>query len=80
MFEERVKGNILGVKTISNELIFYISVEIITQIKTLVYNENKNIIDDIGAFFHKYNEGVYLFVNELTKLTGKKLSELTNIN
>lgn len=80
MFKERTRGSYLGVKTISNELIFYISLEIITQIKILVYNENKDSIADVGAFFHKYSEGVYLFVSELTKLAGKNLSELTNLN
>lgn len=80
MFEERTRGNFLGVQTISNELIFYLSLEIITQVKILVFNENKDSIEDISTFFHKYSEGVYLFVSELTKLAGKNLSELTNIN
>lgn len=79
MFEERIKTGAIGIQTISNELVFYISIEIMTQIKIFVYNENKKIIEDIGVFFNNFNEVIYLFINDLSKLTGKNLSELTNL-
>ena len=80
MFEERTKGSNLGVQIISSELIFYIATEIMTQFKTLFYNENKDSITNMGAFFQNISEGVYLFVSELKPLEGKNLSELININ
>lgn len=77
MFEERTRSNILGVQTISSELIFYIAMEIMTQIKTVVFEENKDNINEFGFFLNNFSEGVYIFVSELAKLEGKNLSDLT---
>ncbi|MCX6159310.1 MAG: ATP-binding protein [Ignavibacteriae bacterium] len=79
MFEDRIKTGAIGTQTISNELVFYISIEIMTQIKIFVFTENKKSIEDIGAFFNNFNEVIYLFIKDLAKLTGKNLSELTNL-
>lgn len=77
LFVERVRSNDLGVQTISNELIFYIAIEVMTQIKTMVYNELKKDLPDIGSFFNTFGESVYLFAKELSALEGKNLNEIS---
>lgn len=77
MFIDRIVNTTESGQIISNELIFYISIEIMTQIKILVYNSNKNI-EDISIFFNIFNEIVYLFLEDFLTLSGKSLSELTS--
>jgi len=77
MFEERVRNNCHGVQIISNELIFYVAVEIMTQIKIMVFKE-KNINDkEVDEFFNSFNNEVYSFLNELSKLEGKNLNKIS---
>ena len=78
MFEERIKTNITGQQTISSELLFYISIEVLTQIKLFVFNNRKSY-EDINRLFNTFNEALYAFINDITGLTGKNLSELTNL-
>jgi len=80
MFQDRTKDNNFGVQIINSELIFYIAMEIMTQFKTLIYNETKNEITDMSSFFNNISEGVYLFIRELKPLEGKNLSDLTKLN
>jgi hypothetical protein len=75
-FAEKVKNSSHGVKVIGQELVTYLAIEIITQIKLLVYRENKDKIKEFDALLLDFSDGVHMLCSELKNLEGKNLQEI----
>jgi len=75
-FAEKVKNNSHGVKYLGQALITYLAIEIITQIKLLVYRENKDKEMKFDRLLLDFSDGVHMLCSELQNLEGKNLQEL----